>query len=1056
MSLTLELHMIASDQAEVVVNGRALSTFDVLALRKAMPRREIVDEKGQKRRRKVSREQVVAFGRRLWQALGGERLAKYVDELPLAPDVDGAIVLHTADVSLAGLPWEMLYHPEQEMFLIEEYLLWREVPTKHVPKPPPADVPWRLVAQGCDPLLMSIRDANGAIIGAKALPRLRVGQELEQLRRGLLAHEPPVPLRWQQIAPTRAALSDLAGKEPLWFHYTGHGDVLDGTPVLCFDDGTGRMDAQAVKILARRWRGRVYLACLNACHTADSGQPSANLALELVRGGVPVVLGTQDSVLDDAAALFSYTFYQHLAVGELPVAALYWARQRLSDHFRNQPYEWMLPVLYMAEGYTWPQQQVVIRQPLRPLLAPETHTLALQAPDQLFGRDIELVELASLFVLHGKKVVTIRGAGGMGKTALAHGLAQRLRFHFADGIYAITLLTGAEMALQAGRVRRQMADVLGLGAHPAFDDPTAVEAQEVALVQAVQARPRSLLIFDNYETVLAWIQTSEVSEGEASPWETSKVLPKDSAHQEADAIQRLVKRLAAANAQLLFTSRQTPVGLAGEYLYPETREGRELGGLDKENSLLLFRAHAGSRRHTQTFAAKVCAAVEYSPLFIELAAKRWRRTHQTEAEFIATFDDAMLYAQQDGVPSNRRSAIVNVGLSVDALSPTLRLRFLTLSIIANPLIYPIHGAVIWGLKDENSWFEEQAHEQLELLRERSLLRSVGYDKTRNRAQAYTLQPVIAQVMRRLITADELITPRNRYAQWAAGLVNHAYGEDGIDFSADVAQHTQTMLDDLPIALSYLPAEERGWPMWRASWVFRHFGQLEQTQKMLDLAEMIGDEQEDHALLSRIYYERAGKITISGDLDGAMALYQQSLDLYEALGDVRGKATTQHQMAGVLETRGDLDGAMALYQQSLDIKEALGDVRGKAATQHQMARVLETRGDLDGAMALYQQSLDIEEMLGNVKGKASTLVNMAIVENQYGNRQKALRYAREGLELFERLGAVREIAQVRDILAQMEGTSLAPAAPDIVPSGFLATTTRVLRRIVAWFFRYAPS
>ncbi len=75
-----------------------------------------------------------------------------------------------------------------------------------------------------------------------------------------------------------------------------------------------------------------------------------------------------------------------------------------------------------------------------------------------------------------------------------------------------------------------------------------------------------------------------------------------------------------------------------------------------------------------------------------------------------------------------------------------------------------------------------------------------------------------------------------------------------------------------------------------------------------------------------------------------------------------------QMANVAVTRGDLDGALDLYRQSLDIKERLGDAQGKAATLHQMANVAVTRGDLDGALDLYRQSLDILERLGNAQGR----------------------------------------------------------------------------------------
>ena len=954
MSLTIELHRIGPNKAQAQVDGEVLADFDPQALLAGAPRRG------------ASRKEMVAYGRRLWAALGGEALGELVDELAVAPDLEGMIVLCTSDAELAGIAWEGLYHPEEEEFLILDYLVVREVPTKQVPAPPDVSKPWRLVVLSSQPLLAPVRDAEGYVCQWVPMGRLQVVRELESLRRSLEAHQPPVPLRWQQIAPTRAALSDLAGAEPMWFHYTGHGDVENGTPVLCFDDGTGRLDAQPVKKLARRLRGRVYLAFLNACRTADGREPNANLALGLVRGGVPVVLGTRDTVLDEAAALFAWTFYQQLAVGEHPAVALYRARLKLTDCFRREPYKWTIPVLYMAQGYLWPAQEGEVTETLTPILPPPSHTLALQAPNQLFGREQELVDIATAFVLDNKKIVTIRGAGGIGKTALAHALAQRLRFHFQDGIYALTLLLAADSPLQAALVRRQLAALLGLGEHAAFEDPTAFEKQEVALLQAAQARPRSLIIFDNYETVLACLRATSAEEKQ-SP-----------AYQEADAIQRLVTRLAQAQCHLLFTSRQTPVGLAGEYLYPEAWRGQELAGLTPRPSLALFKAHAGTRSHTQELATQVSQAVGYNPLFIELAASRWRTSKQTEKEFIAGIHEATLKAEQDGVPHNRRSAIVNVRLSVDALSPERRHDFLTLSIIANPIIRPIHGAVIWGLEDEKQWFSEQAHEQLEFLRERSLLRGVGYDEKRHRTDAYTLQPVIAEVIRTLITNDKLADARTRYARWAAHVVNRAYGKGGIDFSARVANYTQAMLNDLPVALSYLPIEERGWPKWLAGRLFRLFGQPERTQEMLDSAERIAQQHDDQALLSGVYYERA--------------------------------------------------------------------------------QILETRGDLAGAMSLYQQSLDIDDALGDVRGKGATLVMLAQIQFREGKRELALHNTRESLRLFEHLGATREMAQVRQILAQMEGASSptsdsAELTPARLAGRLVAATTTALEGVKKFLTRF---
>jgi tetratricopeptide (TPR) repeat protein len=141
--------------------------------------------------------------------------------------------------------------------------------------------------------------------------------------------------------------------------------------------------------------------------------------------------------------------------------------------------------------------------------------------------------------------------------------------------------------------------------------------------------------------------------------------------------------------------------------------------------------------------------------------------------------------------------------------------------------------------------------------------------------------------------------------------------------------------------------------------------------------------------------------------------------------------------------------MQLYQQSLTILEALGDVRGKAATLHQMAGVLVTRGDLDAAMQLYQQSLTILEALGDVQGKAATLINMAQLLFARSERVAALQLAQESLQLFERLGATREVAQVKTILAQLSAASTAAPVPDNLSAAQLAgalvaATTRALR------------
>ena len=52
---------------------------------------------------------------------------------------------------------------------------------------------------------------------------------------------------------------------------------------------------------------------------------------------------------------------------------------------------------------------------------------------ELIGREEEFSEILNLAATH--RLVTLTGAGGIGKTTLALALARELRLHFADGVW---------------------------------------------------------------------------------------------------------------------------------------------------------------------------------------------------------------------------------------------------------------------------------------------------------------------------------------------------------------------------------------------------------------------------------------------------------------------------------------------------------------------------------------------------------------------------------------------------------------------------------------------
>ena len=84
----------------------------------------------------------------------------------------------------------------------------------------------------------------------------------------------------------------------------------------------------------------------------------------------------------------------------------------------------------------------------------------------------------------------------------------------------------------------------------------------------------------------------------------------------------------------------------------------------------------------------------------------------------------------------------------------------------------------------------------------------------------------------------------------------------------------------------------------------------------------------------------------------------------------------HNKAIVLHNQGNVDGAIALYEESLQIQRAIGNQQGIAATLHEIATVYRNQDNVDGAIALYEESLQIKRAIGNVQGIASTLAMLA--------------------------------------------------------------------------------
>ncbi|MBD1914901.1 tetratricopeptide repeat protein [Leptolyngbya sp. FACHB-60] len=196
------------------------------------------------------------------------------------------------------------------------------------------------------------------------------------------------------------------------------------------------------------------------------------------------------------------------------------------------------------------------------------------------------------------------------------------------------------------------------------------------------------------------------------------------------------------------------------------------------------------------------------------------------------------------------------------------------------------------------------------------------------------------------------------------------------------------------------------------------GQIEKAitlfQQALDIHEHIGHPQGKARNLHAI----ASIKVQQGQVEEAIALFQQSVVIYEHIGDAHGKAATLNAIASIKVQQGQVEEAITLFQQSMVIYEHIGDAHGKAATLNEIAKIKVQQGQVEEAITLFQQSLKIDERIGNPYGKAATLKEIAKIKAQQGQVEEASKLFQQSLDIFERIGSpygkaatLRELASI---------------------------------------------
>jgi hypothetical protein len=377
-----------------------------------------------------------AVGTRLFEALFSDGLRRLLAESLAALPGDGEhglrikLCFDPEIILLGQLPWETLFWKERREFLT----LGRATPL----------VRYLNIPRGVRPRLV----APLRVLLASACPpgteSLDLEPEAKKIQKAL-EKIPGVRVQWLRNA-TPQGIREKLHEEPFHvFHFMGHGsfDAQDGEGALLLEDDERQQVRLPGRILAHLLRDfpSLRLAFLNACRTACSAQetgldPFAGIASALVLGGMPAVLAMQFSIMDEAAGLFSKTFYQRIAAGDPVDAATTEARMAvlLGDPGSS---EWATPALFLRswDGRLFEPAPAAITDSGAQEVRSEIHDFSRLIRDKtegFIGRRWIFDAIARFTRENSRGYFILRGDPGIGKTAMMAELVKRERFphHF--------------------------------------------------------------------------------------------------------------------------------------------------------------------------------------------------------------------------------------------------------------------------------------------------------------------------------------------------------------------------------------------------------------------------------------------------------------------------------------------------------------------------------------------------------------------------------------------------------------------------------------------------